>query len=105
MSINKGLKHINSCVLVIAMNEMPEDKEQLFHDNEKEGVFGFIAQARVAFSWNSFFYNFLFGLLPSALDILTDFRFAFILDKKGQNTVTRNEYKTSLLSRQAARAT
>ena len=41
-----------------------------------------------AFSWNNFFYNLLFGLLPSALDILTDFRFASILDKSGQNTVT-----------------
>ena len=88
MSINRGLKQINSCALAIAMNEMPEDKEQLVHDNDKEGVSGFIAQAREAFSWNNFFYNLLFGLLPSALDILTDFRFASILDKRGQNTVT-----------------
>ena len=35
MSINRGLKQINSCALAIAMNEMPEDKEQLVHDNDK----------------------------------------------------------------------
>ena len=48
---------------------------------------GFLRQAYEAFNWDAFLYSFLFDLLPSAINILANFRFALLLGKSEQSLV------------------
>ena len=66
----------------IQMNEMTNGEEVVVQNGE-----GFFSQAFEAFNWDDFLYSLLFGLLPSTLDILTDFRFALLLDKSEQSLI------------------
>ena len=75
-------KENDPSVVAIQMNEMTNGEEVLVQNGE-----GFFSQAFEAFNWDDFLYSLLFGLLPSTLDILTDFRFALLLDKSEQSLI------------------
>ena len=74
-NVNQSAKEIISPVVAIEMSEVTNG-EELVQDSS-----GFFIRAYHAFNWDDFLYSLLFGLLPSTLDILTDFRFALLLDK------------------------
>ena len=65
----------------IEMNRMSSEEGDL------QGFERFYEEACEAFDWDDLLYSFLFGLLPSTIDILTDFRFAFLLDTSEQSLI------------------
>ena len=81
-SKDTSAKENDPSVVAIQMNEMTNGEEVLVQDGE-----GFFSQVFEAFNWDDFLYSLLFGLLPSTLDILTDFRFALLLDKSEQSLI------------------
>ena len=66
-------KEIGSALVAIEMNQTTNGEEVLAVQD------GFLSEAYEAFNWDDFLYSLLFGLLPSTLDIVTDFRFALPL--------------------------
>ena len=79
---SNSAKEIDPHGLAIKMNEMTNGEEELVQEGG-----GFLSQAYEAFNWDDFLYSLLFGLLPSTLDILTDFRFALLLDESEQSLI------------------
>ena len=53
----------------------------------QDGRWRFFSEVYEVFNWDDFLFSLLFGLLPSTLDILTDFRFALLLDKTEQSLI------------------
>ena len=69
---SNSAKEIDSSVIAIEMNEISNEEDVLAVQD------GFLREAYEAFNLDDFLYSLLFGLLPSSLDILTDFRFFFV---------------------------
>ena len=67
----------------IALNRTIDDEEGIFDDTGE----GFFSQACEMFNWDDFLYSLLFGLLPSTLDVVTDFRFALLLDQSEDSMI------------------
>ena len=60
------------------------DEEEVIFDDTGEGFF---SQTCEMFNWDDFLYSLLFGLLPSTLDVVTDFRFALLLDQSEDSMI------------------
>ena len=73
----------DSSVAAIALNRTRDDGEGIFDDTGE----GFFSQACEMFNWDDFLYSLLFGLLPSTLDVVTDFRFALLLDQSEDSMI------------------
>ena len=73
----------DSSVAAIALNRTIENEEVIFDDTGE----GFFSQACEMFNWDDFLYSLLFGLLPSTLDVVTDFRFALLLDQSEDSMI------------------
>ena len=77
----KSLDKVEFTDVSIEMNRMSREEGDL------QGFEGFVEEACEAFDWDDLLYSLLFGLLPSTIDILTDFRFAFLLDTNEQSLI------------------
>ena len=60
---------------------MENSEKELKLNASQDAEKGFFRQAWESFNWDDFLYALLFGLVPSTLDIVTDMRFASLLDK------------------------
>ena len=66
---------------------MENSEKELKWNTGQDAEKGFFRQAWESFNWDDFFYSLLLGLVPSTLDIVTDLRFASVLDK-GKGSLT-----------------
>ena len=66
---------------------MENSEKELKWNAGQDAEKGFFRQAWESFNWDDFFYSLLLGLVPSTLDIVTDLRFASVLDK-GEGSLT-----------------
>ena len=67
--------------------KMENSEKELKWNAGQDAEKGFFRQAWESFNWDDFFYSLLLGLVPSTLDIVTDLRFASLLDK-GEGSLT-----------------